>query len=302
MAVALNVLKYAGLILLGGIASFAIPLLLASPYFVWRELRRGVRRKTSAGAGEGASIRARMKRLAQPTFLLAPTNEPGFSKLGGRPELPAAMDWPNGVALPRAFLAQIDLAALREDGGPDWLPAEGRLYAFCDQDRYGFTDPVKILFSSEPPGAEVPMHGSSFPERRVRFLKATSRPSLDWLGIDVSDLNVTEAELDQLSCLPDEPFGDQVQHRIGGYPSEIQESQMQVECEYMRRGLEGDWSDEVPPAIMRASKDWRLLLQIDSDPDLGMSWGDAGRLYVFIRRKDASAGDFSKTVTIFQTH
>jgi uncharacterized protein YwqG len=105
--------------------------------------------------------------------------------------------------------------------------------------------------------------------------------------------------LDRLADFPDEPFGDELQHRIGGYPSEIQSSQMAVECELAARGLEA--GAEVTDAIRRASKQWRLLLQIDSDPALKMNWGGGGRLYVFIRQKHAEAGDFSRTVTISET-
>src|SRR5206468_6059718 len=132
-----------------------------------------------------------------------------------------------------------------------------------------------------------------FSERRAAFLPFRSIPSLDWLGVDLSDLDVSDDELDELADAPDEPFGDELQHRIGGYPSEIQGTRMSLECEYLARGLKAE-TVEPPPAILRASRTWRLLLQIDSDPGLGMSWGDAGRLYVFVRQAHAERGDFTK--------
>jgi uncharacterized protein YwqG len=247
-----------------------------------------------------------MKRMARQTLLLAPTKVPAFSKLGGEPELPPGHAWPEGAKEPRAFLAQIDLAEVRASDGPEWLPAEGRLYAFYDEWRAGFTDEVRMLFSLEPAGPPVAAPAAlgakwRFQERRAAFLPFRSIPSLDWLGVDLAELDVSDAELDELADAPDEPFGDELQHRIGGFPSEIQETRMALDCEYMARGLEPE-RGEPPPAILRASRTWRLLLQIDSDPPLGMAWGDAGRLYVFVRDAHARKGDFSKTVTISQTH
>jgi hypothetical protein len=58
-------------------------------------------------------LRAWMRRLAEPTFLFVwPPEKPGFSKLGGRPELPVDVAWPDGARGPRQFLLQIDLSEL----------------------------------------------------------------------------------------------------------------------------------------------------------------------------------------------
>jgi uncharacterized protein YwqG len=268
-------------------------------------LHRRAMRKSGA-IPDAASIQTRMKRLIRPTLLLVPANEPGFSKLGGEPELSADLSWPAGYEGPRTFVAQIDLADLAPNSAIDWLPTEGRIYAFYDPDGHGSADVVRVLYSTQPAGPPAPAPQGvrwRFPERHVGFLALTSTPSLDWLGLDVRRLDVSESELDQLANMPDEPFGDELQHRIGGYPSEIQETQMALECEHLARALpEPVWGEDIPPAIARASKEWRLLLQIDSDPALKMNFGDGGRLYVFIRERHARAGDFSKTVSLWQTY
>ena len=126
----------------------------------------------------------------------------------------------------------------------------------------------------------------------MRFM---SFPSEDWLGEEWPRADWGE-------FAKDADLGDEIQHRIGGYPSEIQGGQMALECEYLWRGLTRDYAQEVPEDIRRASRQWRLLLQVDSDPALNMNWWDGGRLYIFVRARDAKRGDFSKTVTITQTH
>jgi uncharacterized protein YwqG len=263
-------------------------------------------RRAALPGADAPRLRGLMRRMARQTLLLAPAKTPAFSKLGGHPELPDSLAWPDGEKGPRAFLAQLDLAEVRAGDGPEWLPTEGRLYAFYDEWRAGFADEVRMVFSAEPPGPPIappPALGQKwrFPERRASFLPFKSIPSLDWLGVDLTELDVSDEELDELADAPDAPFGDELQHRIGGYPSEIQNSQMGLECEFLSRGLAPEWRDP-PPNILRASKTWRLLLQIDSDPALKMNWGDGGRLYVFIRQKHAEAGDFSKTVTLSQSY
>lgn len=303
----LVVLKGAGTMVLVVAANICVLIAMVGVFLLVGWVRdRIVGKKAEPPGADGSRLRGRMTRMARQTLLLTPTKTPAFSKLGGDPELPEDLTWPEGEKGPRAFLAQIDLAEVRAAGGPEWLPAEGRLYAFYDEWRAGGADEVRMLLSAAPPGPPVAPPPAleqkwRFPERRAGFLLFRSIPSLDWLGVDLTELDVSDEELDELADAPDAPFGDELQHRIGGYPSELQDSRMGLECEYLARGLQPEYRDP-PPNILRASKSWRLLLQIDSDPALKMNWGDAGRLYVFIRQKHAEAGVFSKTVTLSQSH
>jgi uncharacterized protein YwqG len=255
---------------------------------------------------EFETLAARIKRLIRPTLLLVSATEPGFSKIGGDPELPANMAWPTGHEQPRTFLAQIDFAAVASQGAIDWLPEAGRLYAFYDPGGHGLSDVVQVHYVTESGGLSVPAPKGvwrSFPERRVAFQALSSAPSLDWLGLDASEIDADEDAFETLEQIGDAPSSDNVQHRIGGYPNEIQPERMWLSCEHLARGLpEPSWSEEIPPAIERAAKEWRLLLQIDSDPALKMNFGDGGRLYVFIRERHARVGDFSKTVALWQTY
>jgi hypothetical protein len=270
--------------------------------------RRGGRRSPKrglSGPSDFGRLKGRMERAARPTLLLTPARTPGFSKLGGEPDLPHGLSWPVCDGRPMTFVAQLDLGAL-SGVGLDWLPSSGHLFAFVDIERYGFAEQVCVLYSSESSRrsrAPVPPGVKRLNERRVAFEFCGSIPSLDWLGMETAEAHLDRTELDELAELPDRPFGDGLQHRIGGYPSEIQNGCLRIECEHLARRLpEPDYEIPVAPAIDRASRQWRLLLQIDSDPDLGTHFGDNGRLYVFIRERHARAGDFSKTVTIFQCY
>jgi uncharacterized protein YwqG len=286
---------------------------LAAAFLIFRLFTaksRGPRRAaadvlSSADPGTDARrIWRKMRALSQPTLMLAPAVQEAFSKMGGQPDLPTDVEWPTGFDGPRAFLAQFDLAAVRTAGGPAWLPDTGALYLFDD----GLSDAEDLVwafYAAQPGSAPTPAPAAlgdkrKRPERWVQFLEFPSLPSLDWLGEDLQRLDVDDDELDALADAPDEPFGDELQHRIGGYPSEIQNEEMAVAAELASRGLRR--SKPLPRGVRKASGDWRLLFQADSDPALKMSFGDAGRLYVFIREADARAADFSKTVTIWQTH
>lgn len=288
-----------GVVVLGGLAA----LLFRSRSGGAKPERTGEPRENSE---DTERILARMKAMGEPTLLMEPATSGAFSKLGGDPELPAGMAWPQGPEGPLAFLAQISLADARRAGAPDWLPGEGAIYAFGD-DRYGMRDQIRIVISNgeagppvEPPANQK--RGWRRPERRVDFTLRSSLPSLDWLNEDVRKIDVSDDDLDELADLPALELGKEPHHRIGGYPVEIQEDCLPVQAECEARGLPYKAKAAVPPDIERAAADWRLLLQIDSDRALKMNWGDGGQFYVLIREADARAGDFSQTVTLSQTY
>jgi hypothetical protein len=95
------------------------------------------RRRMTERSGEASRLRGRMRRLARPSLLLVPATSPGFSKLGGDPDLPDDTAWPAIRGRPCAFLAQIELAAFQQNAPLDWLPAAGLLYAFVDLEVMG---------------------------------------------------------------------------------------------------------------------------------------------------------------------
>ena len=291
---------------LGGV--FAV--VMFGGIFLWSFLheerrRRRWEREHPEEPGLAGHLRSRIVRLIRPTLLLIPAKQPGFSKLGGDPELAEGMGWPSDEDGPRTFLAQIDLGAFRPHGGPDWLPMEGRFSAFYNPDRNGCADMVRILYSTDPSGPPTqPPPGAKwrYPERRVAFMLLNSAPSVDWLGVDWFglDLDIEDFHAD-IAELVNTPPPDELQQRIGGYPDEIQNGRMPLECEHIARGLPPPNSEaDVPPAIERACRQWRLLMQIDSDPALQMNFFGGGRLYIFIREQHARKGDFSKTVTLAQ--
>ncbi|WP_433408570.1 DUF1963 domain-containing protein [Saccharomonospora azurea] len=92
--------------------------------------------------------------------------------------------------------------------------------------------------------------------------------------------NVSKAWRDQV----DDALGS-VDHRIGGWPNPLQAPVF-------------DRVDRDSAPYRRFSTNgsaWRLLLQLDTDDDLGWEWGDTGRLYFAIGEARLRAGEFAAT-------
>ncbi len=211
--------------------------------------------------------------------------------------------------VPLAFLGQLDLAELHALAClPGW-PADGRLSFFydCRNQPMGF-DPAergscRVIYcaGSEPaevmePPADVP-EDARFPERPIRFAPEWLLPPslkagrLRWC--DPRNDDYTDLRQQLISGGDDE---NSPIHRCGGHPQEFQDD-MRLQCQLVTNGL---WwglpsgrNDRRPALLAPGAADWQLVLQIDSDRELGWMWGGCGRLYFWARWSEIAEADFT---------
>lgn len=94
-------------------------------------------------------------------------------------------------------------------------------------------------------------------------------------------------------------------HKIMGWPQLVQGSVF-FEAEHTISGLDFSEYEQVNQenikAVEAGAKDWRLLLQVDTDGNSEIMWGDLGTLYFLIRKDDLAAGRFENIWFSWQCH
>lgn len=198
-----------------------------------------------------APIAAEVAALSREAFRIqtsAATDETlpiGASKLGGLPDLPANIAWPDCEGAPFQIFAVRRLALVPFQSIPD--PC------------------AKLL------------------ERPLRTLE----------------------DQDMYANFFDEYSHQGPAHRLLGWPT-LMQNEMELECQMVTNGIyRGDTSGYKHPRrpeLEKGAQDWILLLQVDSDDDAQMMWGDAGMLYFWIRRQDLERSDFGNAWCILQCH
>jgi uncharacterized protein YwqG len=269
----------------------------------------------SAGLGRYAPD---LEALARPSIRLSPSGRPldkssGASRLGGEPDLPRQVEWPRFQGSSQSFVAQVDLADTRAVDVDRVLPAHGLLSFFYDSEQrtWGF-DPADrgswaVIYTSNRDALEVRPTPADVPHES-RFDVVALTPSLDttyppWELSEVAELGLNRDEVfayaDVLGKCDEEP----PIHRLLGHPEPIQ-GDMQLECQLVSHGLfcgdESGYEDPRAEHLSKGAVDWRLLLQVDSDANAGMMWGDAGRIFYWLPRAALSAHRWDATWLILQ--
>ncbi len=236
--------------------------------------------------------------------------EVGASKIGGLPDLPAGTDWPEWGGVPLAFIAQFRLADVVEYDVEDALPESGMLHFFYDGrlETWGL-DPEdrgswRVLYvkTDATPLARCPMPDGLPEESRFRacevdFSTTANLPPYD--AADIQALELTEKEQDSYMTLLDGVMGAELEgSKLLGHPDSIQ-ADMQEGCQLASTGGSAD-PDTFEPA--QGATDWRLLLQIDSEDQAEMMWGDAGMIYYWVRKQDLQARKFDAVWMVLQCY
>ena len=232
----------------------------------------------------------------------------GQTKIGGRPDLPRQIVWPTETRVDEdtqeesmksmSFIAQINLSEVARYDTEKLLPKSGCLYFFytAEQDAWGddYEDgnKFKVIYwegnSNELKRTEFPNdldEEARFKAGSVKIASEMNLPSIENKFFE----NWTEEEKDNFSYdILEEFYDGEPKNKLFGYADVVQD-EMELECELVTNGLNCDdlsgYDDPRVKAHEPNAKNWRLLLQIDSNEKNGMMWGDCGMIYFWIKRK-----------------
>jgi uncharacterized protein YwqG len=261
---------------------------------------------------------AKLQQLIRPAVRLRPetlneeTDGLGRSRLGGQPDLPPSVHWPSYRRAPQSFIAQVNLAEVRPRDHGELLPSAGLLSFFYDsgQSVWGFdpadneawaviyTENLESLVRRDFP--DTLLERGRFRAMRLWPENVVTYPPLE--SSDVAMLGMSGEEQEAYAEIVEDEE-EAPNHQFLGNPQPIQ-GDMQLECQLVSHGLycggpEG-YNDPRAAELGLGAIDWQLLLQIDSDDDVGMMWGDVGRIYYWMHRDSMRQTEWDQARLILQ--
>ena len=254
----------------------------------------------------------------------------GQTKIGGRPDLPKGVTWASEkstivttqkkflffsstketkITKSLSFIAQINLSELAQLDSENLLPQSGFLYFFysAEQEAAGFDpldkDKFRVLYFDGKPDelirADFPDDLPEYARYKPCDVVAKQEISLPSYGHKVYD----DFDSEEDDIFWGKIYEDDNVNKLLGYSDNIQ-NEMELECELVTNGLFcGDatgYTDSKAKELEPNAKNWRLLLQIDSNEENEMMWGDCGRLYFWIKKDDLLNRKFDKSWFSFQ--
>ncbi|OBZ14961.1 hypothetical protein A8L34_13855 [Bacillus sp. FJAT-27264] len=241
---------------------------------------------------------------------------PGVSRIGGDPDLLPHIEWPlttDGV--PMTFLTQLNLKECARYDESSLLPGEGMLYFFVGLDEPAYNIEHRVLFVREDQLAgaerrvapETTVLEEEFNGYQLEIKASLEAPNYAYVDSDqVENETVDYEEYEDFSYALSDRHSSEVV-RMFGYPigqhddAEYEAALMLLtgeEYNYSKKDALAQITDHFDgdeAAAMQEIQDTLMLLELESDNDVGFCWWDAGLLHFFIRKEDLLAGNFERT-------
>jgi uncharacterized protein YwqG len=240
--------------------------------------------------------------LVRPSIRLTPDVD-GRSWLGGSPRVPAYFEWPTWEGLELTLLGQLRL----DDLPPTSLPDTGSLLFFFALDRMprGLKEAeagaCRVVHVTEEPEEEL-LRGHALPEMAVApSVELTLPDESELLELDGWAFDEWAGLRERLAAaqgveLEERATDYHALHRLLGYP-DTYAGGMELDAQLVAHGIDLDdepytnpRTDELSPG----AADWRLLLQLSADDELGVELDYLERLFVWIRDEDLRIGRFDR--------
>lgn len=249
----------------------------------------------------------------------AATARLGLSRFGGLSDVPRGFHYPHWHGKPLGFLCQINCSDLAQYDANHVLPHEGMLYFFYDieEQPWGYDPqhrggsaviylPNPRLFDRSPLLEDGRPEKVCLQEYGMAFKVIPCLPSpYEETCFDRTRFTQTELEdyFNLLDAIRQEWKPNEPLHQLLGHSYNLQ-GDMQLECQLTSHGLYcGDSTGYQEPRaenLKAGAAEWQLLLQFDTDEDLGVMWGDTGLIFFWIRESDLRKRQFDRAWTVLQ--
>ncbi len=242
----------------------------------------------------------------------------GASKLGGLPDVPAGFEWPQLKGKPLGFIGQLRCADLPvAELGALW-PADGLLHFFSHLEGgalaggHSAEKTPFVVYTESTDGlrpAQLPAGAQETGLILHQFgLELELVPTLpDVLAPETFPLEFNATEDDAYFRIREELLESVLRgapdHQAGGHSCLIDiQCDIRVEFELSSTSNANPRTEDAWNAAAGRAEDWRLLLQVDTDDDLGVMWGNlgVGMAYFGIRADDLRQRRFHRAQVMMQ--
>lgn len=251
---------------------------------------------------------------------------PGHSRMGGLPDLPKGMAWPQGRQGALAFVMQL---RLDEATGilPSGMPDRGMLYFFVEDDELAKNVKHKLMWVEDISALQTAkqplmskMHVDDLIPHAIKIVHGVDVPIWDLYSLDCRERDDSSDLLSRFESLlkgTSDPegtagklFGNQSRERhsplecmallsLSSSDSRPLSAVGQDTWERLKTTREA-YADS-PDKIEEEINGWCQLLQIDSNFAVGFNIWDAGSYQVMLRHSDIAKRDFEKSHAMLET-